>query len=529
MRNDPDPSPSETVDRRGAMKRVGGFAITASALAASPVVAGPSAAPDIVMMDAGALVAALRKREISCVEVMSAHLDHIERVNPQHNAIVALQDREALIDAARAKDAQATRGGALGPLHGLPMAPKDLQPVKGIRSTSGSPILKDFVPGEDSLVVARMRKAGAIFIGKTNTPEFGLGSHTYNSVYGATRNAYDPSRSAGGSSGGAAVALALRMLPVADGSDYGGSLRNPAGWNNVYGFRTTFGVVPVAGDDVWNPTMGVAGPMARNIPDLVRLLSAQAGFSPRAPFSVATGPEAFLEPLKMDPKGTRLAWLGDLDGFAPYEPGVLEVCVRALKDFEALGCTVSPARVDFPLQTVWDAFIRLRAWQQGGAIAKYSRDPMTRGLLKPEAIWEIETGARLSAFDISAASAVRTAWFNAFSRLFDHYDYVLLPTAQVFAFDVETHWPRDIAGQTMATYHEWMKAVCLITMTGCPSLAVPAGFSPHGQAMGLQIVAPIHRDLDCLKLAFAYDEATRWPGRAPPGRPDGRETYFPSA
>lgn len=516
MDSDQKPRRSESLDRRAAITGVSSVAIATSWGGADAAAAQTRPASDIVLMDAGVLAAALRKRDLSCVEVMNAYLDHIDRVNPKFNAIVALQDRGQLLKFAQAEDERASRGEVLGPLHGFPIAPKDLQPVKGVRSTSGSPILKDFVPAQDSLTVSRMRKAGAIFIGKTNTPEFGLGSHTYNSVYGATRNAYDPSRSAGGSSGGAAVALALRMLPVADGSDYGGSLRNPAGWNNVYGFRTTFGVVPVAGEDVWNPTMAVTGPMARNIPDLVRLLSAQAGFSPRAPFSVVQGPESFLEPLKADLKGKRLAWLGDFNGFAPYEPGVLDLCVQSLKDFEALGCVVTPVSIDFPLQTVWDAFIRLRAWQQGGAIAKYAKDPRTRALLKPEAVWEIESGLKLSAFDVTEASVLRTAWFNAFSRLFETYDYALLPTAQVFAFDVETHWPREIAGHAMATYHEWMKAVCLITMTGCPSLAVPAGFSPLGQPMGLQIVGPIHRDLDCLRLAYAYDQQTRWPKRVTP-------------
>ena len=516
MSADDAPPPADTLDRRTLMQGAGGAAVVATLAGGESLAAQPGLASQIVMMDANPLAEAIRKRDVSCVEVMRAYLDHIDAVNPSFNALVALQDRDGLMDQARRQDQQVAETGILGPLHGFPIAPKDLQPVKGIRSTSGSPLLKDFIPTQDSLVIARMRKAGAIFIGKTNTPEFGLGSHTYNPVYGATRNAYDPSKSAGGSSGGAAVSLALRMLPVADGSDYGGSLRNPAGWNNVYGFRTSYGVVPMAGEDVWNPTMGVAGPMARTVPDLVRLLSAQAGYSPHAPFSVAGGPEAYLEPLKADLKGKRVAWLGDFNGFTPYEPGVLEVCARALKDFESLGCVIEPASVAFPLESVWDAFIRLRAWQQGGAIARFYQDPVKRALLKPEAIWEIETGLKLSAFDITAASTVRTAWFNAFSRLFDKYDYVVLPTAQVFPFDVTQHWPREIAGVGMSTYHEWMKAVCLITMTGCPSLAAPAGFSEAGQPMGLQIVGPIHRELDCLKLAFAYDQATNWSSRAKP-------------
>ena len=320
---------------------------------------------DIVLMDARGLGAAIASRKLSCVEVMNAYLDHIAALNPKVNAIVALQDRDGLLAQARERDTQIMRGEIMGPLHGFPHAVKDLQPVKGIRSTSGSPILKDFVPTHDSLVVERMRNAGAIFIGKTNTPEFGLGSHTYNPVYGATHNAYDQTKSAGGSSGGAAVSLALRMLPVADGSDYGGSLRNPAGWNNVFGFRTSFGLVPVAGDEVWLPSMGVAGPMARNVSDLAMLLSVQAGYDPRAPLSVAGEGRRFLEPLDADVKGKRIAWLGDLGGFAPYEAGVLDVCRTALKTFESLGCIVEQAVPDAPPEPAWQAFIRLRQWQQG--------------------------------------------------------------------------------------------------------------------------------------------------------------------
>jgi len=248
--------------------------------------AAPISRSDIVNLDAVALAGAIRSRRVSCVEVMTAYLDHIDQLNPKVNAIVALQDREGLLAQARERDAQLAHGESIGPLHGFPHAVKDLQPVRGIRTTQGSPILKDFVPLADSPMVQRLRQAGAIFIGKTNTPEFGLGSHTYNPVYGATRNAYDQSRSAGGSSGGAAVSLALRMAPVADGSDYGGSLRNPAGWNNVFGFRTSTGCVPSDSQDAWLPSMGVLGPMARSVPDLAMLLSVQAGYDAHAPLSM---------------------------------------------------------------------------------------------------------------------------------------------------------------------------------------------------------------------------------------------------
>ncbi|MBA2590529.1 MAG: amidase [Alphaproteobacteria bacterium] len=486
----------------------------AALLTASPAAA--AAPSDIVMMDARGLVAAIAARKLSCVEVMGAYLDHIARLNPKVNAIVALQERDVLLAQARERDSQLARGQRLGPLHGLPHAVKDLQAVKGIRSTSGSPILKDFVPSQDALMVARLRAAGAIFIGKTNTPEFGFGSHTYNPVYGATHNAYEQSKSAGGSSGGAAVSLALRMLPLADGSDYGGSLRNPAGWNNVFGFRPSEGIVPAAGEDVWLPSMGVAGPMARSVADLALLLSVQAGSDPRAPLSMDGDGSRFLAPLEAGFKGKRIAWLGDLKGWAPYEPGVLAVCRAAFRTFETLGCVVEEAVPDAAPEAAWQAFIRLRQWQQGGGVRAYYADPARRALLKPEAIWEVEGALKLSAFDLSNASAARTVWSNAVAGLLGRYDYLLMPTAQLFPFAIEEHWPRAIAGVQMQTYHEWMKAVCLITLAGCPSLAVPAGFGPQGLPMGLQIIAPVRWEMDCLKLAFAYEQASQWTARRLP-------------
>jgi amidase len=344
-------------------------------------------------------------------------------------------------------------------------------------------------------------------VGKTNTPEFGFGSHTFNPVYGATHNAYDLARSAGGSSGGAAVSLAMRMLPLADGSDYGGSLRNPAGWNNVFGFRTSEGVVPAAGEDVWLPSMGVGGPMARSVADLALLLSVQAGYDPRAPLSLDGEGSRFLAPLEASVKGKRIGWLGDLKGWAPYEPGVLDVCRTALKTFEAMGCTVEEAVPDAAPEAAWQAFVRLRQWQQGATVRAYYADPHLRALLKPEAIWEVEGALKLGAFDITAASAARTIWSNSVARLLRRYDYLLMPTAQLFPFDIEERWPRAIAGQQMQTYHEWMKAVCLVTLAGTPSLAVPAGFGPQGLPMGLQIIAPVRREMDCLRLAHAYEQA----------------------
>jgi amidase len=469
------------------------------------------------MMDAVRLADAIRLRQVSCVEVMTAYLDHIDKINPRVNAIVALQGRVSLLAQSEERDKQLARGELMGPLHGFPLAVKDLMPVRGIRMTMGSPILKDFVPEEDGVMVERLRRAGGIFIGKTNTPEFGLGSHTYNPVYGPTRNAYDQTRSAGGSSGGAAVSLALRMLPVADGTDFGGSLRNPAGWNNVFGFRTSMGLVPSNAQDGWFPSMSVVGPMARNVPDLAMLLSIQAGYDARAPLSISGDGSAFRSHLESDLKGKRIAWSGDFKGYVPYEPGVLEVCTRALKVFESMGCVVEEAQPDYSIDAVWRAWLTLRAWQLGASLLPYYNDPKKRALLKPEAIFEVESGLRLTAFDVSAASAERTAWYQAVRQFFETYDYFVVPTAQLFPFDVNLHWPREIAGRKMETYHEWMKGVLPITMSGCPALAVPAGFGDAGLPIGIQIVGPIHAELACLQLAYGYDTATSWSTKRLPG------------
>ena len=511
-----DESGSGAISRRTLL----GMTVAASAAAAAPALpakaAGSRATSDLVLMDAGTLSRSIHSRAASCADVMSAYLDHIEQTNAKVNAIVAIQDRSDLMAQARERDAQLMRGESAGPLHGFPFAVKDLQAVKGIRMTMGSPILKDFVPSADSLMVGRLRKAGAVFIGKTNTPEFGLGSHTYNPVYGATHNAFDGSRSAGGSSGGAAVALALRMLPVADGSDYGGSLRNPAGWNGVYGFRTSIGRVPSEARDCWLPSMGVVGPMARNVSDLAMLLSVQAGYDARAPLSLEGDGAAFTQRLDRDFKGRRIAWGRDFNGHTPCEPGVLELCARAVRTFESLGCIVEEAVPEFDIESVWQALIALRGWQQGGSMLAYYHDPAKRALLKPEAIYEVETGLRQSAFDITAASVIRSAWSEAVRRFFERYDYFIVPTAQVFPFGIQEHWPREIAGHAMQTYPEWMKATLLVTMSGCPALAAPAGVDGRGLPMGIQIVAPVHHELDCLQLAYAYEAAagasiTPWP------------------
>ena len=465
-------------------------------------------ATDIPMMDACALAEAIRTKKASCVEVMTAYLDRIERLNPEVNAIVSLQDRGDLLDQARERDDELARGEHRGWMHGFPQAIKDLAATKGIRTTHGSPLLKDFVPQADAIFVERMKRSGCIVVGKTNTPEFGLGSQSYNPVFGTTRNAYDPSKTSGGSSGGAAVALALRMLPVADGSDHAGSLRNPAGWNNVLGLRPAYGRVPSNADEVFLPQLGVAGPMARTVADLARLLSVQAGYDARVPLSIRQDPSVFAGPLERDPKGLRLGWLGDFDGHLPMEAGILDLCRGALRVLEDLGCVVEEVVPDFDPERIWRAWLPLRQWQVGATWAHLQADPAKREQIKPEARWEIENGLKLTAFDIARASAERTAWYQTARRLFETYDFLLLPTAQVFPFDAATHWPKEVAGRSMDTYHRWMEVVIPATMAGCPAMSIPVGFSAGGLPMGMQVIGRNHGELAVLQLAYAYEEAT---------------------
>ena len=471
---------------------------------------------EITSLDALALSAAVKSRQLSCVEVMDAFLDRIELLNPSVNAIVSLRPRDLLRTQAQQCDAQLARKEPCGPLHGLPAAIKDLEPTGGIRTSLGSRLFRDFVPRTDSIVAERIKRAGAILIGKTNVPEFGLGSHTFNPIFGTTFNAYDQSRTAGGSSGGAAVALALRMLPVADGSDHAGSLRNPAAFNNVFGFRTSFGRVPADWHEVFTPSLSVHGPMARNIPDLALLLSVMAGYDARVPLSNRQDPTQFREPLKRELKGTRVAWLGDFGGYLPFEAGVLDLCGRALSSFEELGCVVEEARPDYPIDRIWQNWLKLRAWQVGAFLKEAYADPARRALIKPEAQWEIERGFKVSAYDIADASAVRSAWYQVVRVMFEKYDFLILPSAQVFPFDASLRWPGEINGTAMDTYHRWMEVSIPITMSGCPALNVPAGFDARGLPMGIQIVGPNHAEMACLQLAYAYDEATRWVTSRPP-------------
>jgi amidase len=475
------------------------------------------------LLDALDLSRAIHRRELSCREVMQAHLARIGRLNPHHTAIVSLRDEPALLAEADARDAMLAGGRSLGWMHGLPHAVKDLEPTAGVCTTWGSPVFRDHLPLEDSLLVQRIRAAGAIVIGKTNVPEWGLGSQTYNPVFGTTRNAYDRSKTSGGSSGGAAVALALRMVPVADGSDMGGSLRNPAGWNNVFGMRPSLGRVPKwPADDVFFGQLPIEGPMARSVPDLAALLGTLAGPDPRQPLSLPADPAIGADALQAAPqdlRGLRIGWLGDLGGHLPTEPEVLPGCERALQALAGLGCTVAPVTLGFDAGSVWRAFATLRAYALAGRFAAWTGDPERWSALKPEARWEVERGMALTGLDVHHAAATRSAWYQHVLALFRHHDVLVLPTAQCLPFDAGTHWPAELAGRTMDSYHRWMEVVAGVTLAGVPAISVPAGFSAGGLPMGMQLIGPPRSDAALLRLAHAYDGATRWVARRPPTDP----------
>ncbi|RWA85057.1 amidase [Mesorhizobium sp.] len=473
-----------------------------------------SPAGDICRLSALELADKIRQRQLSVREVVSAFLDRIEAVNPLVNAIVSLRERADILAEADRADAYLAQGGATGSLFGLPIAIKDLALTKGLRTTFGSPIFADFVPQEDDFFVERLRKAGAIIIGKTNVPEFGLGSNTYNQVFGPTLNAFDPALTAGGSSGGVAVALALDMLPVADGSDFGGSLRNPAAFNNVYGFRPSQGLVPAGPDiDVFHAQMGVEGPMGRNVRDIALLLDEQAGHHPRAPLS-HDKQGSFLEGLRTKAVGGRIAWLGDLGGQLPMERGVLELCEAALARFSDASFATEALVPDVDFEALWQAFVTLRQASSGCGLKAHYDDPEKRKLLKPEAVWEVEQAIRLTAPQFHAATVRRSLWHRTLLSLFERFDLIVLPTAQVFPFDVATHWPREIAGRAMDSYHRWMQVSAFATLGACPALNVPVGFDDEGRPMGMQLIGRPRGDLAVLKAGAAYEATLPWPAGA---------------
>ena len=441
---------------------------------------------------------------------MRATLRQIDTLNPRFNAIVSRVNEADLLRQADERDAQLQRGESMGWLHGIPQAIKDIAPTAGIASTMGSPLLKNFVPKEDSLMVQRMKAAGCIVIGKTNVPEFGLGSHTFNEVFGATGNAFDPTKSAGGSSGGAAVALATGMLAVADGSDFMGSLRNPAAWNNVFGMRPSQGRVPMwPVQDVWINQLGTEGPMGRSVQDVAKLLAVQAGWDARSPLSIAEDGSQFNGSLDADPKGLKIGWLGDLNGYLAMEPGILDVCGDGLKRLESTGCHVEPVQLGMPPERVWDCWLVWRRALVASRLAPFLIQAKNREQMKPEALWEVDQASILTGSELLSASVTRSQLYQQLLQLFEKVDFLALPTAQVWPFNVTKRWPSAIADRHMDTYHRWMEVVILPTLAGLPSISVPVGFNAAGLPMGMQLIGKPRADWALLQLAHAYEQVAQ--------------------
>ena len=465
---------------------------------------------EICFLTAIELARHIRAKELSATEVMEAHLTQIERVNPQVNAIVTFLPEQAL-EQARAADEALSHGEDVGPLHGLPVAHKDLTPTKGIRTTFGSQALQDFVPEEDALIVERLKKAGAITIGKTNTPEFGAGSQTYNEVFGETLNPYDTARTCGGSSGGAAVALACGMIPIADGSDMGGSLRNPASFCNVVGLRPSPGRVPNWPGYVGWYTYAVEGPMARTVEDAALMLSTIAGPDPRSPIAITEPGSLFSQPLKRNFKGVRIAWSHDL-GMLPVDPQVTTVIEGKRHLFEGLGCRIDDCEPDF--SGADEIFKAWRAWYFELVLAELLETQ--RDKLKDTVIWNIEEGMKLSGPQLGAIERRRTELYHRVREFMQTYEFLILPVSQVPPFPVSQRYIEEINGEKMGTYIDWMKSSYYITTVGFPAISVPCGFTADGLPVGVQIVGRHQDDLGVLQLAYAFEQATELWKHKPP-------------
>ena len=458
---------------------------------------------DLCFMSARELAVLLRAGAVSAREVMSAFLSQIAKLNPKINAIVAKLPDDQCLALAEQADRRFARGDDVGPLHGLPFAFKELDPVVGFPMTRGSLIFKDFMPSEDSVLAARLRRAGVLPIGKTNISEFGMGSHSYNDVYGKTLNPYDLTKSAGGSSGGAGAALAAGMLPLASGSDLGGSLRNPANFNNIVALRPSVGLVPVA--PVALPFLGftVKGPMARSVADTALLLSIMAGADTRDPACYPSDPTVFAGPMDREFKNVRVAWCPDLGGL-PLDSRVREVLRAQRQTFVEIGCLVEEAVPDFTGAD--EAFLTLRAWNYWhtlGPLLDQHRDKM-----KPEAVWQIESGRDLTGDAIAKAMRLHGELMQRMGRFQEKYEFLICAVNQVPPFDARLDWPQEIDGVEMETYLDWMKSAYWITSTFCPAISVPAGFTPDGLPVGIQLVGRYRDDLGVLQLAHAFEQMT---------------------
>ncbi|WP_336209147.1 amidase [Nonomuraea sp. LPB2021202275-12-8] len=463
---------------------------------------------ELYFQTAAELAHLIGTRQVSAVEVLQAHLDRIERVNPRVNAIVTLAAEQAMDAAKAADDATVTgtvaaTGQAPGPLHGVPVAHKDLTDTAGIRTTYGSPLFSGNIPEKDDVIVQRLKQAGAISVGKTNTPEFGTGSHTVNEVFGVTRNPYDLSKSAGGSSGGAAAALACGMVPLADGSDMGGSLRNPASFCNVVGLRPTPGRVPSPSETAAWYTLSVQGPMARTVEDLTLMMSVVSGFDPRSPYSIK---EDFAADPEEGVAGLRVAWSPDLGGL-PVDADTAAVTATAPGVFERLGARVE--RVDLDLAEAEDAFRTYRAWFYALSFGELEG-------LGANTAWNVEQGRKVTGADLARAEQARSRLYQRMAAFFDTYDVLIAPVSQVPPFPVEHPYVSEINGVRLPDYLAWMRSAYWVSVLHAPAASVPAGFTPSGLPVGVQIIGRPFADARVLRVAGAFERATRFGGRRPP-------------
>ncbi|SEM05635.1 amidase [Blastococcus sp. DSM 46786] len=465
---------------------------------------------DLCTRPATELAALVRDREVSARELLEAHLRRIERLDPQVNAVVTV-DAEGARAAADAADAAQAAGRSLGPLHGLPVAHKDTHATGGMRTTWGSPLHADTVPAADELVVARLVGAGAVRVGKTNVPEFAAGSHTFNPVFGVTHNPYRHGRSAGGSSGGAAAALAAGFVPIADGSDMGGSLRNPAAFCNVVGLRPTPGRVPTWPAPMAWSQLSVQGPMGRTVADVALQLSVLAGPDPRVPIALADDPAGFAAPLPERLDGLRVAWAPDLGGQVTVDPAITAVLAPSVAVFESLGASVEEACPD--LTGADEVFGTLRAWLFDSNFSELARRHPDQ--VKESIRWNAELGAKLTGSDLARAERLHTALYERVVAFFERYDVLLAPTTQVLPFPVELEYPTEIAGVHQENYLEWMRSCTVISATGCPALSVPGGFTPDGLPVGLQVIGAPQADRRVLEVGHAFERATLFGERRP--------------
>lgn len=466
--------------------------------------------PELCRKSAREQASLLATRSISAVELCDAHLAHIAALDPLLNAIPTL-DPDAALRQAAAVDARRAGGEALPPWAGLPIAIKDMEPVRGMRTTLGSPIYRDWVPERDSAMVERLRAQGLVIIGKTNTPEFAMGSQTFNTVFGATRNPWDTTKTCGGSSGGAAVAVATHMLPFADGSDLGGSLRNPGNFNHVIGLRPCPSRVPSWPEaEAWQG-LSVNGPIARDAADCAFLLAAMAGFDARDPLSIGEGPQQFLRPLERDFRGVRVAVSRTLGGL-PVDPEVAAALEHGVTLLEGLGCTVDEAEPDLSQADL--AFDTLRALlvaeRYGHLLAEH------RQQMKETAVWNIECAYALTATTIVAAQRARTQVFHAMREFLERHEFLVAPVNQVPPFPIDQPYVTAIGGVRMASYIDWMRSCTRISTTSHPAASVPCAFTASGLPVGIQVIGRYREELGVLQLAHALGEANPLAARRPP-------------